>query len=130
MIKKIKFLAKEAQLRVEYKMSKDCIFCKIVEGQIKSSPVAETSLVLAVNDINPIAEIHIVIFPKRHIDSVLTIKKGDGEVLEDMFGTAQKLVSDKKLEAFRLAFNGGKYQHVPHLHMHLVSGSTIRWSKL
>ncbi|MBI2599122.1 HIT domain-containing protein [Candidatus Curtissbacteria bacterium] len=111
-------------------MSKDCIFCKMVSGEIKSEPAAETDLTLAINDINPVADVHILIFPKRHIDSVLAVKKGDGEALEDLFAVAQKLVAEKKLDAFRLAFNGGRYQHVPHLHMHLVAGSTIRWSRL
>ncbi|MDO8486895.1 MAG: HIT domain-containing protein [Candidatus Curtissbacteria bacterium] len=130
MIKKIKFLAKEAKLRIQYKMAKDCIFCKIVKGEIKSAPVYQTDTVMAINDINPVAASHVLIFPKRHIDSVLTVKKGDGEALEDMFAVAQKLISERRLEAFRLAFNGGRYQHVPHLHMHLVAGSTIKWSQL
>ncbi len=130
MIKKIKFLAKEAKLRITYKMTKDCIFCKIVSGDIKSKPVIDMESVMAINDINPVAETHILIFPKRHIESVLTVSQGDGEVLEGMFGVAQKLVAEKKLDAFRLAFNGGRYQHVSHLHMHLVAGSTIEWSKL
>ncbi len=130
MIKKAKWAIKEAKLRITYKMFKDCIFCKIVNGEIKSVPVCQTGLTLAVNDVNPVAQTHILIFPKRHIDSVLAVKKGDGEVLEDMFSVAQKLIAEKKLDAFRLAFNGGRYQHVPHLHMHLVAGSTIKWSKL
>lgn len=111
-------------------MAKDCIFCKIVNREMKSSPVYETDTVMAINDINPVADTHILLFPKRHIDSVLTVKKGDGEVLEEMFGAAQKLVAEGELDAFRLAFNGGRYQHIPHLHMHLVAGSTIKWSKL
>lgn len=130
MIRKAKWAVKEAKLRIEYKMTKDCIFCKIVNGELKSKPVVETDTVMAINDINPVATNHVLIFPKRHVDSVLTVGKGDGPVLEDMFGALQKLVSEKKLEAFRVAFNGGKYQHIPHLHMHLVAGDTIEWSKL
>lgn len=130
MIKKAKWTVREAKLRITYKISKDCIFCKIVSGEIKSAPVAETETVIAINDINPVADNHVLIFPKRHIASVLAIKKGDGEALEEMFSMAQKLVAKRKLDAFRLAFNGGRYQHVGHLHMHLVSGSTIKWSKL
>lgn len=130
MIAKAKWAIKEAKLRITYKMSKDCIFCKIVSGEIKSAPVYQTDTVMAINDINPVADTHILLFPKRHIDSVMTIKKGDGEVLEEMFGAAQKLIAERKLDAFRLAFNGGHYQHIPHLHMHLVAGSTIKWSKL
>lgn len=128
--KKAKWALKEAKLRIKYMTTKDCIFCKIVSGEIKSKPVAQTESVVAINDINPVAQTHVLIFPKRHIESVLTVGKGDGVVLEDMFGVAQKLAAEKKLDAFRLAFNGGRYQHIPHLHMHLVAGSTIKWSRL
>lgn len=130
MLKKAKWAIKEAKLRIEYKMTKDCIFCKIVNGELKSKPIYQSDSVMAINDINPVAENHVLIFPRHHIDSVLTVKKGDGEVLEEMFDAAQKLISERKIEAFRLAFNGGRYQHIPHLHMHLVAGSTIKWSRL
>lgn len=110
--------------------NKDCIFCKIVSGEIKSRPVFETNTTVAVNDINPVSEIHIVIIPKRHIESVLAVEASDTKDIMDMFGVAQKLVAQKKLAAFRLAYNGGSNQHVPHLHMHLLSGNKIKWSKL
>ncbi len=130
MLKKARWAIKEAKLRVQYMTAKDCIFCKIIRGEIKSTPIYETDTVMAINDINPVAANHVLIFPKRHIDSVMTIKKGDGEALEEMFDAAQKLIAERKLDAFRLAFNGGRYQHIPHLHMHLVAGSTIKWSRL
>ncbi len=130
MIKKAKFLAKEAKLRVTYKMSRDCLFCKIVSGEIKTDMVAEGDSVMAFNDINPISETHIVIIPKKHIDSVLTIEKGDGGDIVDMFAIARQLVEQYKIESYRLAFNGGRSQHVPHLHMHLLAGKKIDWKKL
>lgn len=130
MIKKAKFLAKEAVLKAKYIMGKDCLFCKIVAGEIKTESVLETDSVLAVNDINPVSDIHILIIPKWHIDSVLTIGSGQGKDLVNMFEAAKKIVEEKKLEAFRLSFNGGKFQHVPHLHMHLLAGRKMDWSKL
>lgn len=130
MIKKAKWLIKEVNLRVKYKMTKDCIFCKIVNGEIKSKILAEDEMVIAINDINPVARIHVLIIPKNHIDSVLTLKKSDGEILISMFDLAKKLVSDVNLQAFRLTFNGGKFQHVSHVHMHLLAGSKIEWEKL
>ena len=110
--------------------SKDCLFCKLVAGEIKTDKVLETTDVVAVKDINPVAETHIVIIPKVHIDSVLTIRASDSSDIIKMFEIAQKLVKDKKLDAFRLAFNGGRYQHVSHLHMHLLAGGSIKWNKL
>jgi len=130
MFTKTRWLVREAQLRFKYMTVKDCIFCKIVSGKIKCEPVLETDEVLAINDVNPIADIHILIIPKRHIESVLTVKSVDGEMLIKLFEVAQRLVKEKNLSAFRLAFNGGKYQHVPHLHMHLVAGRNVDLTKL
>lgn len=115
---------------VKYMTSRDCLFCKLVDGQIKTDKVLETDSVVAVNDMNPVAETHIVIIPKKHIDSVLTIDGRDASNIIDMFVVAQELVVSRKLAAFRLSFNGGSYQHVPHLHMHLLSGARVKWDKL
>jgi len=109
---------------------KDCIFCKLISGEIPTKPVLENDNILAINDINPVASVHILIIPKVHIESVLTVGAGDGRVIIEMFKAAQKLVFERKLESFRLAFNAGKYQHVGHLHMHLLAGGSVKWSKL
>ena len=129
-LKFIKWLAKEAQLRIKYMTSKDCIFCQMVNGEIKTQPILETDKTLAIADINPVAPVHILIIPKRHIESPLTIDASCAGDMIDMFEVSKKLVDVKKLSAYRLTFNGGKYQHVPHLHMHLLAGGKIEWSKL
>ena len=130
MIKKTKFLLKEVHLRIQYKFMKDCLFCKIIKGEIKAKPLFENKDVLAIADINPVADVHILIIPKVHIDSVLTIGDSDGRVIIEMYKAGQKLVSERKLDAFRFAINGGKYQHVEHLHMHLIAGKKIEWKNL
>lgn len=127
---KIKFLAKEARLRAKYMTSKDCIFCNLVNGQIKTSLILETDKAIAFNDINPVANTHVLIVPKKHIESVLTISDNESSDIIELFGVAKKIAKEKKLDAFRLAFNAGKYQHVPHVHMHMLSGKKIDWSKL
>ena len=129
-INKARWLVKEANLRLKYMTAKDCIFCKLVKGEIKTSPLLDTKSILAIADINPVAQVHILIIPKKHIESVLTVDAGDEKDIIEMFVAAQKLVGERGLEAFRLAFNGGRYQHVPHLHMHLLSGGSVKWSKL
>jgi len=129
MLRKAKWLIKETQLRVKYRTSKDCIFCKIASGEISSKPVLENNNVIAINDVNPVADVHILIIPKKHIDSVLTISDSDAGDIVEMHKAAQQLVKEKNLDAFRLAFNGGKYQHVPHLHMHLLAGGSVQWKK-
>lgn len=130
MLNKAKFLVKEASLRLKYMQEKDCIFCKIVSGDVKSNIIYESDAVLAFPDVNPIAATHILIVPKKHIDSVMTIGKEESSDLTAIFEAAGQLVSKNSLESYRLAFNGGKFQHVPHLHMHLLAGKKIQWSKL
>ena len=130
MINKARWLVKEAQLRLKYMTSNNCIFCKIVEGEMKSKFIYEGSKVVAFADINPVAATHILIVPKKHIESVATVEDSDGQDIVEMFKTAKQLVEKNNLDAYRLAFNGGKYQHVPHLHMHLLAGGKIQWTKL
>lgn len=125
MLKKAKFLAKEAKLRIKYMTNADCLFCKIINGEIRSDFVKETDKVVVFADINPINEVHLLIVPKRHIDSVLTISGNDSGDLLAMYNVARELILERKLDAFRLSFNGGKYQHVPHLHMHLLAGKKL-----
>jgi histidine triad (HIT) family protein len=126
----LKWLAKEAKLRISYKFMKDCLFCKIVKGDIKTDMVLETAKAMAFNDINPVSEVHIVIIPKKHIDTAISITEADGQDLVAMHEAAKKLVEKKKLSRYRLAYNGGKFQHVPHVHMHLLAGKKVEWGKL
>ena len=130
MIRKAKWVVKELVLRIKYMTEKDCIFCKIIRGEIKSKPVFDNESILAINDVNPVAQTHVLIIPKKHIDSVLAVSDHDAPDVTEMFKAAQEIVKDKKLDAFRLAFNGGRYQHVPHLHMHLLAGGSVQWGKL
>lgn len=129
-MKKAKFLAKEATLRVKYMASKDCIFCKIVKREIKSKLIKETDKVIAFDDINPVADTHVLIVPKKHIETVATININDCRDLVSMFNVATDLAKQRKLDAYRLSFNAGRYQHVGHMHMHLLAGGKIQWSKL
>ena len=130
MIKKVKFIAKEAVLRARYIMNKDCIFCKIVSGKVKTKTLWESSSVMAFADVNPVADVHILIIPKRHIASVLAIEDSDGKELAEMYKAAASLVNERKISGFKLIFNGGSLQHVPHLHMHLTAGGKIDWKRL
>ena len=130
MIRKVAWFAKEAKLRVRYMTSKECIFCKIIKGEMKSIPILDNNSILAINDINPVAQIHILIIPKKHIESVETVNNQDASDVIEMFKAAQELVKEKKLDAYRLAFNAGRFQHVGHLHMHLLSGGSVKWEKL
>ena len=114
----------------EENTEKDCIFCAIADGTTPADVVWEDEDTIFFNDISPKAKVHIVAIPKKHIESVATIGEDDGSILVSLNKAATKLAQDQKLDAYRLTFNAGKYQHVPHLHMHLLAGGKIEWSKL
>lgn len=102
----------------------NCIFCKIVKGEIPTSIEAETENLIAFNDIKPSADVHILIVPKLHINSYMQFTSDHKNLLFDMNIIAQKLINEKKLEGgYKIIFNGGKYQFVPHVHMHLLAGN-------
>lgn len=101
----------------------DCIFCKIVKGSIPAEMEAQTSLVLAFKSIDPVAKEHILIIPKEHITTFLDLEDKHKEILIDMAKVAQELVEKKKIQnGYKLVFNGGKYQAIPHIHWHLLGG--------
>jgi histidine triad (HIT) family protein len=102
----------------------DCIFCKIAKGEIPSVKVWEDDKVVAFNDINPKAKIHILIVPKRHIESVKDLTEADENLVGKLILSAQKIAKEKSMEGYKLIFNVGKEggQIVDHLHLHLVSG--------
>lgn len=99
----------------------DCVFCKIVKGELPSKKNYEDKDVLIFENINPVAETHLLICPKKHIENFLSIKE-DFDIFP-MIKATQKVISELKIEdAYKLVFNGGKYQSVPHLHWHLLAG--------
>lgn len=104
----------------------DCLFCKIVEGSIPSTVVAETTGVLAFEDINPAAPTHVLIIPKQHVaDSANDVSSDDGGILAEIFGVAQTIAHDRGLDhGWRLVTNvgPGAGQTIFHLHFHLMGG--------
>ncbi len=103
-------------------MNEECIFCKIVNGKAPATVEGENEHAMAFRSIDPVAEHHILIVPKKHIAHFDDISKEDGETVLDMVNLAQRLVSELKTEGYKLAVNGGSYQVVPHLHWHLLTG--------
>lgn len=107
----------------------DCIFCQIVSGTIKTPLIHESEHAIAFNDINPVAPVHILIIPKRHVRSVAQVT--DTTLISDMFLLTQELVKKLDLESkgFRIVTNTGEKagQSVFHLHFHLLSGRNFSW---
>lgn len=102
----------------------DCIFCKIVKGEIPSAKVFESENIVAFDDIKPKAKAHILIIPKKHIESVKHIESADKDLMGEVVLVAQKIAKEKNLEGYKLVVNVGREggQLVDHLHLHLLSG--------
>lgn len=104
----------------------DCIFCKIINGEIPSDTVFETDNVKVFKDINPVAPVHLVIVPKRHIESINNLDKTNSEIVGDCMLAAKKAaqISNISENGYRVISNCGDDagQTVKHLHFHLVGG--------
>jgi len=103
----------------------DCIFCKIVEGKIPSRKVYEDGDMLAFHDINPLAPVHFMIIPKKHVDSLAQVGPEHVEVLGKMLAKAGTLAREQgSPDGFRTIINTGKIgrQDVYHLHIHIIGG--------
>lgn len=101
----------------------DCVFCKIVKGEISSDGVSETKNIKAFNTIAPVSEHHILIIPKDHISSFTDLEENHKDIFMEMAKMAQKLIKDRDIsDGYKLIFNGGKYQSVKHIHWHLLGG--------
>ena len=103
----------------------DCLFCRIARGEIPARKVFEDELVIAFHDINPARLMHLLIVPKRHIESLQTVTEGDEAELGRMLAVANRLAVDNgSPDGFRVIINIGRIggQEVPHLHAHLVGG--------
>lgn len=107
----------------------DCIFCKIIEGSIPCNRVYEDDMVIAFHDIEPHAPVHVLIVPKRHTQSAMTLDGGDYEYLTAMFKAAKEVAKKLNVDesGFRLLLNTGADvgQTVPHIHMHLLGGKQM-----
>ena len=103
----------------------DCIFCKIAAGEIPSTKVYEDDTVVAFNDLDPQAPVHVLIIPKEHIASAAEINESNSAVVAHIFEVAEKGLKD----GFRIVNNCGDSagQSVKHLHFHLMGGRDFGW---
>ena len=108
----------------------DCIFCKIIKGEIPSTNVYKDEFVTAFRDINPVAPTHILIVPNKHIDSVNMLIPDDEPLIGKMFAVAKQLAAKEGIaeNGYRLLVNTGEEagQTVFHIHLHLLGGRTMR----
>lgn len=104
----------------------DCVFCRIVAGELPSTEVAATPTTYAFRDINPQAPVHVLVVPREHITNAAALSADHGELLADMIITAQKVAAACGIaeSGYRLVFNVGDdaLNSVPHLHLHVLGG--------
>ncbi|HXG40499.1 MAG TPA: histidine triad nucleotide-binding protein, partial [Candidatus Limnocylindrales bacterium] len=107
-------------------MSSDCLFCRIVAGEVPSTKVHEDDLVVAIRDIAPRAPTHILLMPREHIASAAELTEAHGPLLGRLFAVAAELARREGIAeaGYRLVTNVGRYggQSVDHLHVHLLGG--------
>jgi len=111
-------------------MSENCIFCKIISGEIPGEKLYNDDLVTAFRDIHPVAPTHILIVPNQHIASVNDLSEDDEPITGRMLTVAKKLAAQEGLaeNGYRLIVNTGPHggQVVFHLHLHLIGGQKMR----
>lgn len=106
----------------------DCIFCKIVNGDIPSNKVYEDDTVLAFHDIAPQMPVHVIVIPKTHIASAAEVNADNSAVIGHIFEVIPKIAKDLGLDnGFRIINNCGKDggQTVGHIHFHILGGKTL-----
>lgn len=107
-------------------MAQDCIFCKIINGEIPTEFVHQDDNLVVFKDINPLAPVHLLIVPKRHIRSINDLTDEDREILAELMMTARDMAKQFSVDesGYRVFFNveKGGGQEVFHLHMHLIGG--------
>ena len=109
----------------------ECIFCKIVAGEIPSTTVAEDDAVLAIRDIAPRAPTHVLLLPREHIPSAADLDVGDAALLGRLFAMSAEIARTEGIAegGYRVVTNVGTWggQSVDHLHFHLMGGRPFSW---
>ena len=107
----------------------DCLFCKIIAGEIPSSKVYEDELCYAFNDIDPQAPVHFLVIPKEHIGSCGEVTAENAAIVAHIFEVIAKVTREKGIESFRVVSNCGEQagQSVHHLHFHVLAGRDMTW---
>ena len=103
----------------------DCIFCKIAAGELPAQVVFEDEHLIAFNDIDPKADTHVLVIPKKHIVNLDDLKEGDEEVISHIMFTIPKIAKQLGLEGYRTITNTGEKggQVVFHMHFHILGGA-------
>src|SRR5579875_1209008 len=121
---------KECRIRGRIKMD-NCLFCKLVAGEIPSERIFENDEVLAFRDIRPQAPVHVLLIPKKHIPSAQDVSNDDVQLIGRLHAVIPEIAKKENLveKGYRVVTNIGFYdqQTVPHLHYHIIGGRQLAW---
>ncbi|MEG3616636.1 MULTISPECIES: histidine triad nucleotide-binding protein [Isoptericola] len=108
----------------------DCLFCKIVAGDLPADVVADTDRVVAFRDIDPQAPVHVLVVPKEHHGDVSVLAAADPDLLAEVVGVADNVAHELADGQYRFIFNSGPRagQSVFHVHGHVLAGTQLGWS--
>ena len=107
----------------------DCLFCKIVNGDIPAEIVKNTERVTAFKDISPQSPVHNLVIPNSHFDNMAEVSKNDAKLAGEIFALADEIAKDANLDSYRVIINtgAGAGQSVFHAHLHLLGGRAFAW---
>ncbi|MGH9109517.1 MAG: histidine triad nucleotide-binding protein [Acidimicrobiales bacterium] len=111
----------------------DCLFCRIVAGELPAEVVYSTDRTVAFRDIEPVAPVHVLVVPRRHIENAGALTAEHAEDLSAMLDAAQHVAEAEGIadaeRGYRLVFNVGPdaLNSVPHLHLHVIGGRAMTW---
>jgi histidine triad (HIT) family protein len=110
-------------------LDQNCIFCKIIEGQIPADIVFRNENVVAFNDLNPQAPTHVLLVPTLHTENAVGLARNSATMTADLFLAADHIASERGLAGYRTVFNTGEAagQSVLHAHLHLLGGRAMAW---
>ena len=117
-------------LRAVDQMNEDCVFCKIAAGIIKTERIYEDNKAMAIKDLSPLAPVHILVMPKRHIGKLHALDDTELDIAEHCFRVVSRVAEKVGIQdsGYRVAVNQGKDagQEIEHLHLHLIGGQNLK----
>lgn len=107
----------------------DCLFCRIIAGEIPADVVAETEGALAFRDVNPQAPLHVLVVPRAHVANAAELAATDPATVAELVRVARQVAVDAGYEDYRMVFNTGEGagQSVFHAHLHVLAGRVLAW---
>ncbi len=110
-------------------MAEDCLFCKIVSGEVPATIVRESPRTVTFRDINPQAPTHVLVIPRAHVPDVAALAAADPDTLAEIVAESAAVAADEGLNGYRLVFNTGSSvgQTVFHVHAHVLGGRFLGW---